>query len=584
MSEEVEPIGTKGRCLCSEDDPSFAFQLYSDGHGYCHAGSCTKKFWSAKEVLAAGIDLDIPLEQMHGGSTHHSRKEASSVDLQELIARGEPRNLPKWKVSQDTARKWDYRTYVNDKNEGIHLAVYRDESGTPVAAKVRNSGKDGTGKDFHWEPAGVKAPLYGIHLLPPAGKKVVVCEGEKDTLSASQLLTHVPVVGIPNGAGGQSKKDMAPWVERLSRFDEVVLAFDPDEAGNKAMQECARLFAPGKVSLAKFPSGLDITELVQAGRAAEVTNVLFHPEPFRPDGIVSLGALENEMLSPTLTGRPYPLACLTEWTYGRRDGEVIVLAAGTGVGKSDLMIQIAAHNVEAKEKGGVFQPCAVFNYEAGPQITGKAVLGKLFERRFHIPDPEEALWTPAELREALAYYKDKCAQAFINDHQGATDWDSVKERIRYLKHAENISDAYVDPMAALVATLEDERKGLDKMMAEAKMLAEELKIGLWFNTHVTRPSEGPSHEEGGRVTLKHLRGSNAIGMWASYVFALERNQQGDEEERAVTTLRCLKDRFTGNATGRTQKLRYNILTGMLEVESSPLDDDDYEPNPEAPPL
>ena len=181
-----------------------------------------------------------------------------------------------------------------------------------------------------------------------------------------------------------------------------------------------------------------------------------------------------------------------------------------------------------------------------------------------------------ELRAAIDYYEANCARAFINDHQGATDWDSVKERIRYLKHAEDISDAYVDPMAALVATVEDERKGLDRMMAEAKMLAEELHIGLWFNTHVTRPSEGPSHEEGGRVTLKHLRGSNAIGMWASYVFALERNQQGDEEERAVTTMRCLKDRFTGNATGRTQRLTYNTITGMLEVSASALDEDDEE--------
>jgi Cdc6-like AAA superfamily ATPase len=256
----------------------------------------------------------------------------------------------------------------------------------------------------------------------------------------------------------------------------------------------------------------------------------------------------------------------------RRNGRIFV-TGNTGVGKSDLLNQVAAHNIDTLERGGNFLPTAVFNYEAGPQVTGKGIVGKIMERRFHIPDPDGVYWTKKELEEAVDFVTQQCAKLFINDHQGATDWSSVKERVRYLKHTEDISDAFIDPMAALVATEDDERKALDRMMAESKMLAEELKIGLWFNTHVTRPSEGKSHEEGGRVALKHLRGSNAIGMWASFVFALERNQQGDEEERAVTTFRVLKDRFTGDSTGKTQGLRYNVLTGVLEVEDYNFEDE-----------
>jgi twinkle protein len=505
----------------------------------------------------------------------------STEDLSVLDS-AEVRALTRWKVTQATAKHWDYRVRVNARGEGEHLATVRDEHGTIVGVHVRNIGSDGEGKDFRWLGDDKAVGLYGLHLLGNGGKMVVVCEGAKDTLTASQLWANkFPVCGIIHGVQA-AKKNIARYLDRLSKFDKVVFAFDMDEPGRQACIDCAKLLPAGKAFIASLPFK-DINEMHLAGDDAALISALHNAAPYRPDGITTLAALASEMLSPTVTGRAYPWPFLTDWTYGRRDGEVLVLAAGTGVGKSDFALQIVAHNIETKEKGGNYLPTAVFNYEAGPQITGKGVAGKLIERRLHIPDPDDVLWTEDELREAVRYATHECAKLFINDHQGATDWESVKERIRFLAHTEGIKDAFVDPMAALVATEEDERKALDRMMAEAKMLAEELKIGLWFNTHVTRPSEGKSHEEGGRVTLKHLRGSNAIGMWASYVFALERDQQGDEEARAVTTLRCLKDRFTGDATGRTKMLRYNTITGMLEV-AVPALDEAYEPDPEAPPL
>lgn len=575
---ESEPIGPKGRCPglpgACEGDESSSFVFYSDGHGACFAGSCPKKYWSPKDLAARlgpdyleGLDLEDPAP-----CRQPTERKAQDVDLQEQIDRGEFRALPKWKVLEETVKKADYRVYLNSKGEAIHVAVYHDEDGRPVDAKIRNAGKDGTGKDFAWAGSAKDKPLGNLRNLPPAGKKVVVVEGEKDGLSMMQLLTHVPVVWVPNGAGPQTKKDMARYAERLSRFDEVVLCFDPDEAGRTGMKECARLFPPGKVSLANLPSGMDVTELVQAGRAKDATGPVFHPEPFRPDGIVSAASLVGLALSPTQTGLSFGMKEVDAWTYGWRDGEVIVLGAGTGIGKTDFEMQVCASLIKPAADGGAETPCACFNYEASPVSTLKGIAGKIWERRFHIPG--DHLWSENELRAAMDYLTEKCAKLFINDHFGATDWDAVVERSRYLAQAEGVKRVFVDPMAALVAAVEDERKGLDRLMAESKSVCEGEGLGMWFNSHLARPAEGKSHEEGGRVTLRNFRGSGAIAMWPSFVFALERNQQGDEEERAVTTLRVLKDRFTGDSTGKTLPLRYNVLTGMLEVERIPLVDDE----------
>jgi twinkle protein len=568
--DDVEPIGPKGRCpgkpgTC-EGDESTDFVLYSDGHGYCHAGTCVNKFWSPAALEERGFDLE-GLELSAPPLRSPSNKRAKDVDLQNLVERSEPRALPKWKVLAETAAKWDYRVYQNSDGEGIHVAVYRDEHGNPVDAKVRNSGKDGSAKSFFWASDHKEKPLYGIQLLPPAGKKVVVCEGEKDALSMSQLLTAYPVVSVPNGAGPQTKKDLARYVERLSKFDEVVLCFDPDEAGETAAKECARLFDFGKVTIARLPSGLDVTELVQAGRSKEVTGAIFNPEEFRPDGIVAGRDLVEQAMGSVAWGLRYGIDFIDDLQWGWRDGEVVVFGAGTGMGKSDLMYQVAAFMMRPQADGTQGVPCAIFNHEASPTRILKGIAGKHAQKRFTVPDPEGVYWTLDDLRSALTLTTETYAQPYINDAKGVADWAKTKDRIRYLYHAHGVKRFFIDPMAAYAAGMEDERKGIDLLMADSVGLAEELGVGIWWNSHLARPQEGKSHEEGGRVTLKNFRGSGAITIWAALVLGAERNQQADDpEDRAVTTLRALKVREAGENTGQTGKFVWNALNGMWETQ------------------
>jgi twinkle protein len=54
------------------------------------------------------------------------------------------------------------------------------------------------------------------------------------------------------------------------------------------------------------------------------------------------------------------------------------------------------------------------------------------------------------------------------------------------------------------------------------------------------------------------------------MFGLERNQQAeDERERQTTTLRVLKDRYTGQATGELIYLGYDKNTGLLFETEAP---------------
>lgn len=464
---------------------------------------------------------------------------------------GEVTALAKRKITEETCKKFGYRV-GKFKGKTVQIADYFDANGKVVAQKVRFPDKDFT------VLGDLKAalPLYGQHIWRDNGRKVVITEGEVDALTVSQLQGNKwPVVSVPNGAQG-AKKSIAKALEWLMKFDEVVFMFDNDEPGIAAAKECASILPPGKAKIASLPLK-DASDMMQAGRGAEVIDALWGAKECRPDGVVSLKDIRASVLAKPETGLPWCLDTLTKHTFGRRYGELYFVGAGTGVGKTDFLTQQMAFDVvELKQKIGVF------SFEQTPGETGKRVAGKVASKRFHIPD---AGWTDEELGAAVDSLGDS---VYLYDHFGVCDYDTVESSIRYMAHAYGVRIFYLDHLTAFAAGAEDERKELERIMGRLGGLVKELGIILIAVSHLATP-EGKSHEEGGRVMIRHFKGSRAIGFWSHFMFGMERNQQADDEaERGTTTFRILKDRNTGNATGETFYLGYDRETGRL-AETTP---------------
>jgi twinkle protein len=72
--------------------------------------------------------------------------------------------------------------------------------------------------------------------------------------------------------------------------------------------------------------------------------------------------------------------------------------------------------------------------------------------------------------------------------------------------------------------------------------------------------------------IRHFKGSRAIGFWSHLMIGLERDQQTDNAGAALTTVRVLKDRFTGQATGHTYYMGYNADTGRMYITDPPSSD------------
>ena len=159
---------------------------------------------------------------------------------------------------------------------------------------------------------------------------------------------------------------------------------------------------------------------------------------------------------------------------------------------------------------------------------------------------------------------------YLYDHFGVADWDKIEGHIRYLNKVYGVRIFYVDHLTAL-ADPSNERESLETTMGKLGGLVKELGVVGSAPREAHLNPEGSPHEEGGRVTIRHFKGLPcAIGFWSHFMFGLERDQQHEDPAIAgTTTFRVLKDRFTGQATGKTLFLGYDRATGRLFETDEP---------------
>lgn len=475
-----------------------------------------------------------------------------------VFIEGEVRPLTARGISAEVCRKYDYLVgkVPNDypakvgsalyhmRGKNVHIEQYF-EGNTLVGQKLRD-------RDKNFAIIGdCSNHLFGKHAVKPGGNVLVITEGAIDAMSYAEMRKGWPAVSIPNG-GESARKTVMANLEFLESFEKVIFCFDNDEPGQIAVEKCKGLLSPKKMFIANLSRQYkDLNEALMARDPRAALEAVFQAEEVKPDGLVSIDDIMDEAMRPIEWGLPWFIPELTQMTYGRRWGEVYALGAGTGIGKTDVFTEQVNYDVNVLR-----QRVGLLFLEQKPVETAKRVAGKQANRRFHIPDDG---WTTDELSEAITALK---GMVMFYDSFGQTEWSEVKTRIRHMAVAEGIRIFYLDHLTAMADT-SDEKGSLEQIMKEMAGLANELQIIIHFISHLSTP-DGTPHEEGGRVMIKHFKGSRSIGFWSYFMFGLERDQQSEDEGRRHTTiLRILKDRYTGQATGNVIVLGYDPKTGRI---------------------
>lgn len=522
-----ETVSTGLPCVsCSSSD---AMSIYVDGWGHCF--SCDGDFHPSKI-----------------GSTDVKPKRKSKVS-NEFISWTIPNEIRS--IKEETLKKWEYG-YGSYNGRKCHVANYYDDNGELTGQKLRFSDKTFTsiGED-------VVTTLFGKQLWKASNyNNLVITEGEIDALSYADVVQNkYPVVSIPFGVKSAEKciKANLKWIEQ--NFKEVILMFDNDEHGKKAARECAQLFSPNKCKIATLPLK-DANDMLRAGQIKDLMNAIFRAAPFRPDGIKTGAEVKSAALEPVKIGYSYPYESLTNITYGARKQEVVVIGAGSGVGKTDLFKEIATHfRIKHNLKVGL-----IFLEEANPH-TLLSMVSKVVSKPIHLPGVE--ISDEDKNKGFDSIIGESGEDLVMYDHFGYMDWPSIRDTIKYMVVTMGCDFIFLDHITMLTQSedVSDERKTLDNICNEAASMCRRYNFGLFMISHLSKPTGGRKpHEEGGRVFLQDLRGSSSIKQLASYVFGIERDQQ----KNSPSTIRVLKDRFTGQALGKTIDFIYVPQTGRLE--------------------
>ena len=550
MTQEADFTGA--RTDCPECGSSRGFAPKTDGSGYCH--SCQVFLQPDGGQAAVPISDFTP-----------SNDSLTGLIPQSDITFGD---LTKRRISLETCKAYGYGI-AEWKGQKWQVAQYRDEAGRVVLQKLR-----GADKYFRWLTSGPAADsykrLFGQDLQKTgdqgSGKfasRVIVTEGELDALAARQAVGNWPVVSLPDGASS-ARKYLQRSLEFLLTFDEIVLAFDMDSAGQKAVDEVIDLFPAKKVRIAKL-SSKDCSDVLLEKGTQVLRDQLWSAPKYTPDWAVQ-GAdiLEEIRLGAVEPGFPYPWSGLDEALAGIRPKQLTLLAAGTGSGKSSVCRHLALHCARQGKKVGYVA------LEESVRESAAGIYGIAMEQHLTLLNEDEMPW------DGLQEVQDEIGdQLVFTKAWGSQTVEELLGRLRFLVKGCDANVLFLDHLSIAVSGLGDdnERILLDKLMTELRSFVEETEVALFVVCHLSRTSGQTSAEEGGRVSLSHLRGSHGIAQLSDTIIAVERNQQADDEaERCTSTLRILKNRALGTL-GAVTWLKFDTDTHVLNETPKPTPDD-----------
>ena len=224
-----------------------------------------------------------------------------------VTLKGQAERLPKRNLSEKVCQQ--YKIYRDGDILRFH---YFDDAGVLHGCKVKTKQKV-----FSYEGE-VPGTLFGQHLFPATGKRVVITEGELDAASCSEAMPGWPMVSLPSGAAS-AKKSVQRALQWLQGYEEIVLFFDNDEAGRKAAEDAASVLPPGKTKIARLEEYKDASDALQANDPEAVRRAIWDAKPYRPDGIVDGKTLLELVTTHTLAAdHDYPFQGIQNKLHGIR--------------------------------------------------------------------------------------------------------------------------------------------------------------------------------------------------------------------------------------------------------------------------
>lgn len=540
-------------CINEQCGSSDALTEYKNGSAHCFACETS---WSPAQYNRAregGEDIvPVPQQSKPSKIVKPTGGEICAIESRCL-------KLP-------VVKKFNVRVVRDDQGNDIkHYYPYYN--GEEEVIKIRDVIKKRNNEPFQfvWTDGSSKVDLFGKQLFEEGQRYITLFEGEIDAMSGYQMInaakgTNFPAIGVKSSS--DAERAVRRNLEYLYSFENVVLCFDMDEPGRKATEKVARLLQTGKTKIVSLPSGYnDANEMLMAGEQQAFIDAWWAAKTYTPSGLVSVSDHKERYLKrPTKLSVPFPWKGLNEKLEGLRQGEVTVLTAGTGLGKSAVCRELQ-HWLLQKTTDNI----GIVMLEESYERTIDGLMSIEANERLSKDSIRETydMARLGEWHDAL-FEGDNKNRVWVYEHVGENNLTSIAERVKFMAAGSECKWIFIDHIHMISAAGgENETSEINKIMHKFRELCEELNVSIITVSHLRRLDGNKGHENGAEINLSHLRGSHVIAQIADSVIGLERNQQAEDESEARTTkLRVLKNRYSGEV-GDAGSIIYDTVTGRL---------------------
>lgn len=464
-------------------------------------------------------------------------------------------------IPKEICERYGVRVGVSEQDgetvERVYYPYY-DDSNTIVGYKIRT-----IPKEFYGEGKTSKVKLFGQQLFDDKKRKMlIITEGEDDALAVATMLQmrnkDYPVVSICSGANtSEVGADIKHNYEYIVGHETVMLCFDNDKVGQAYAKLVAEFLCGAcTVKIVNLPELKDASDYLIEGKVEQFAKCMGGAKEYSPEAIVrGQDVVFEDLRKPKQKGYDLPYPELQNKLKGLRKGELTLLTAGSGIGKSSLAREVAYHMVKEHNLtiGNIYLETPMEDAASAFIAMDNAV------------SPAKYWFNPSTVSETEARrsYEQFIASGRLHffKHFGSIATDKLLTKLNYFAKVLAVDFIILDHISMVISGEDsrDERKDIDILMTNLAKFCVETGVGVIAVVHLKRVP-GKNYNTGDEVELVDLRGSGGLEQMSWNVISLERDQQGESKD--FSKCRVLKNRTFGY-TGLCDTLQYSHDTGRL---------------------
>jgi twinkle protein len=447
----------------------------------------------------------------------------------------------------------DGRVYLSDR--GVSIPVAQKSS---VAARDGNLyfGLQRNNKYQAYKTRGIDPKRYSLFkpldfVFPFFNQQdftskdhLIITEGELDCLTLLTLGME-NVVSLPNGASSVESTFKANY-DFLADYKEIYICFDNDDPGHEAASKAQDLIPLQKFRKIKLPSkDANAWLLEENPEKQDFLRLMRQAEKTVIPQIMSLKDVDMKSFSKIDEGASSSWKDLDGILGGIRQGEITVITADTGVGKTTFCVNLLY--ILAEQGYGCWMNAYEMRVESVYRKLASIVLGRKMKL-------EPFSDTDIQLVDKWRSTKN----IFINPVVELVNVTSFKKLFEIAKYSCGINYVFLDHLDYLHH--QERNSGqvddIKQVMIHLHSYAIEFNIGIILVAH---PRKITFMQK--KLTMDDLKGSSAIKQYADNVLILTRMSRLDPGDH-TTEIAVAKNRLLGIES--SCKLYYNEETDRYE--------------------